>query len=234
VLAAAAITLGSTRSDSENTAIAQRNPRSAEVKRTGRCELRINALKDAVSARRKYSSSAYRVTSGVERPKRENGDVISPQQAFISDDMDIISIDELTVSASELSVSDDMDIISIDELTVSASEPSISDDMDIISAAELSISDDMDIISVNELTVSAAEPSVSDDMDIIGPNEAAISSNEAAISTVRAASDLLRLVCHHPSWSDRPAQALPEPLASNGRVGRTRVAGCQSITHRAR
>ena len=195
VLAAAAITLGSTLSHSKNTAIAQRNPHSAEVKRTRRRELRINVLKDAVRARKKYSSSAYRVTSGGERPKHENRDAISTQQAFISDDMDIISIDELTVSAAEPSISDDMDIISIDELTVSAAEPSISDDMDIISAAEPSISDDIDIISAAELsisddigiisidglTISAAELSVSDDMDMISIDELTVSADRDKI-----------------------------------------------------
>jgi len=181
VLAAAAITLGSTLSHSKNTAIAQRNPHSAEVKRTRRRELRINVLKDAVRARKKYSSSAYRVTSGGERPKHENRDAISTQQAFISDDMDIISIDELTVSAAEPSISDDMDIISIDELTVSAAEPSISDDIDIISAAELSISDDIGIISIDGLTISAAELSVSDDMDMISIDELTVSADRDKI-----------------------------------------------------
>ena len=167
MLVAAPIACGFTLGDSENTANAQGNTHSAQVKRTPRRDLKIHALNNAVSAKRDDSSAALRVTSGIARSADENGHVISTQRAFISDDMDVISLDELAVSAAELSISDDMDVISLDELTVSAAELSISDDMDIISLDELTISDDMDIISLDELTISAAELSISDDMDII-------------------------------------------------------------------
>ena len=163
---AAAIAIGFTPSDSENTAIAQGNTHIAEAKGTRRRDLTINALKDAISAKRDDHSSVHRVMSGIARSAHEESDVISTQRTAISDDMDIISIDQLTVSAAELTISDNMDIISIDQLTVSA--------------ADLTISDDMDIISIDQLTVSAADLSISADIDKNSPNEAKISTAQGS------------------------------------------------------
>ena len=137
------------------------NTNSAQVKGTRRRDLTISARKNAVSATRDASSSAHRVTSGIARSAHENGDVISTQRATISDDMDMISIDKLMVSAAELSLSDDMDMISIDKPTISAAEPNLSVDELMISAAELSLSDDIGMISPNEPKRSTAQGKIS-------------------------------------------------------------------------
>ena len=65
--AAAAIAGGFNLGDSENAAIAQGNTRSAEVNVTRLCDLTINVLQDAASAKSDNRSSTHWMTSGVER-----------------------------------------------------------------------------------------------------------------------------------------------------------------------
>ena len=121
---AAAIAIGFTPSDSENTAIAQGNTHIAEAKGTRRRDLPINALKDAISAKRDDHSSVHRVMSGIARSAHEESDVISTQRTAISDDIDIISIDQLTVSAADLSISADIDKNSPNEAKISTAQGS--------------------------------------------------------------------------------------------------------------
>jgi len=141
--------------------IAHGNTHIAEVASTRRRDLTINVQKAVASVPRDDRSSTYRITSGAASSAHENGAKNSIQRTTISDDMDMISTNEATVSAAELTISDDMDMISTTELT---------------------ISDDMDMISTDELTVSAAELTVSDDMDMISPHEATISSTQGSTS----------------------------------------------------
>jgi hypothetical protein len=147
VQAAAAIAGDFTLGDCEDTAIAHGNTHSTEVLRTRLRDLTINVRQHAASAKRDDRSATHRVTSSIERSAHENGDLVSTQRAAISDNMDMISIDKLTISATDLSISDDMDMISVDKPT--------------ISAAELSVSDDMDMISPNEAKISTVQGSIS-------------------------------------------------------------------------
>ena len=62
--------------------------------------------------------------SGIARSAHEVGDVIRTQWAALSDDMDIFSIDELTVSAAELTISDDLGANSPNEAKISTAQHS--------------------------------------------------------------------------------------------------------------
>ena len=167
VPAAAAITPGATHGDAENTAIAQGNTRSAEVKRSGRRDLTLKSLEHAVSVGRHGNCSAHRTTSGIARKAHENSNVVGTQRATVSEDMDMISIDKLTISVTKPSVSDDMDIISMDMQAGSVTELTGSDDMDMISIDELAVSEYMDMIRTDELAVSATDMTVSEYMNMI-------------------------------------------------------------------